>query len=36
MTEIDVDEVMVPPVPEPAEPDEGFMDPDDDYTEGRG
>lgn len=36
MTEIDVDEVHVPEVPEPETPDEGFVDPDDDYTEGRG
>ena len=36
MTETDVDEVNVPDVPEPDEPDKGFMDPDDDYTEGRG
>lgn len=36
MTEIDVDEVNVPEVPEPDVPDEGFVDPDDDYTEGRG
>lgn len=36
MTEIDVDEVHVPEVPEPDVPDEGFVDPDDDYTEGRG
>lgn len=36
MTEIDVDEVNVPEVPEPETPDEGFVDPDDDYTEGRG
>lgn len=36
MTEVDVDEVNVPLVPEPAVPDEGFMDPDDTYTEGRG
>lgn len=32
----DLDEVSVPPVPEPEVPDEGFMDPADTYTEGRG
>lgn len=36
MADEDLDEVMVPPVPEPDVPDEGFVDPDDDYTEGRG
>lgn len=36
MSTDDLDEVNVPPVPEPAEEDEGFMDPDDTYTEGRG
>jgi hypothetical protein len=35
MTETDVDEVNVPPVPEPDVPDEGFVDPADTYTEGR-
>jgi hypothetical protein len=36
MTETDVDEVKVPPVPEPDEPEEGVIDPADTYTEGRG
>lgn len=35
MGEDDVDEVYVPPVPEPDVPDEGYMDPADTYTEGR-
>ena len=34
MTEIDVDEMHVPPVPEPDEPEEGVIDPADTYVEG--
>lgn len=36
MSRDDLDEVNVPEVPEPDEPEEGVIDPDDDYTEGRG
>ncbi|WP_262403450.1 hypothetical protein [Actinomadura sp. CNU-125] len=32
--EPDVEEIDVPPIPEPDEPEEGVLDPDDTYTEG--
>ncbi|GLZ03942.1 hypothetical protein Acsp03_14080 [Actinomadura sp. NBRC 104412] len=34
--ERDVEEIDVPYLPEPDEPDEGFIDPEDTYTEGAG
>jgi hypothetical protein len=33
-TEPDAEEYVVPPVPEPEEPEDGVIDPDDDYREG--